>query len=281
MTFNDNEILLPYQKAWLNADAQIKVWEKSRRIGASWVQASNDALYAAKEQSGNVWYLGQDKEMAQAYIQDIVWWAKEVYTLACSDIEESVFQDENKDILTYTVRFTGGAKVSALSSRPANLRSKGRPGERFTFDECAHHPDFEGVLKAAGALLTWGCKLRFLSSHNGELSPFNEMIQDMRAGKRPGYVHRTTFKEAFKQGLYKRICQVMTAKAAPKDKKKLAWSRKKEKAWVAEKYAFYGDNATEELDVMPGTGSGIWLPRVLIERCMVPADIQVFSWPSP
>lgn len=274
-----DSLLLPYQRAWLDdAGAQIKVWEKSRRIGASWCQAGDDALYASQKNGGCVWYLGQDKEMAQAYIQDAVFWAKEVYQIACSEVEESVFRDENKDILTYIVRFASGAKISALSSRPANLRSKGRPNDRFTFDECAFHPDFDGLLKAAGALLTWGCRLRFLSTHNGELNPFNELVQDIRAGKRPGAVHRTDFKDAVKQGLYKRICRIAAANAPDKKRAAMEWTKEKERAWIKEMYAFYGDNAAEELDVIPSGGSGVWLPRVMIERCMSPADIQEFAW---
>jgi len=33
---------LPYQIDWLNDNSQIKVWEKSRRIGATYVQAYED-----------------------------------------------------------------------------------------------------------------------------------------------------------------------------------------------------------------------------------------------
>lgn len=32
-------ILLDYQKKWLQDNSKVKVWEKSRRIGASYVEA--------------------------------------------------------------------------------------------------------------------------------------------------------------------------------------------------------------------------------------------------
>jgi phage FluMu gp28-like protein len=38
-------ILLPYQQAWLADDSQVKVYEKSRRIGISWAEAGSDALH--------------------------------------------------------------------------------------------------------------------------------------------------------------------------------------------------------------------------------------------
>ncbi|MCP4699631.1 MAG: hypothetical protein GY862_22695, partial [Gammaproteobacteria bacterium] len=79
MKFNPDELLLPCQSEWLSMDMPIKAWEKSRRIGASWTQAGDDALYVSGSNSGNAWYMGQDKEMAQAYVEDVIFWATEVY----------------------------------------------------------------------------------------------------------------------------------------------------------------------------------------------------------
>ena len=42
------EILLPYQKAWINDTSGVKVREKFRRIGASYVEALAAVLEAAK-----------------------------------------------------------------------------------------------------------------------------------------------------------------------------------------------------------------------------------------
>lgn len=41
------DILLDYQKAWVSDHAVVKVWEKSRRIGASYVEALYSVLLAA------------------------------------------------------------------------------------------------------------------------------------------------------------------------------------------------------------------------------------------
>jgi phage FluMu gp28-like protein len=43
-----DDILLPYQKRWIEDAAAVKVWEKSRRIGASYVEALASVLEAAK-----------------------------------------------------------------------------------------------------------------------------------------------------------------------------------------------------------------------------------------
>ena len=39
-------VLLPYQKLWILDKSLVKVWEKSRRIGASYVEALNCVLIA-------------------------------------------------------------------------------------------------------------------------------------------------------------------------------------------------------------------------------------------
>ena len=53
-------VLLPYQKSWILDKALVKVWEKSRRIGASYVEALSCVLTAmmSKPAGGmNCYYL--------------------------------------------------------------------------------------------------------------------------------------------------------------------------------------------------------------------------------
>jgi len=45
--------LLPYQSKWVGDTAAVKGCEKSRRIGLSWCEAADDALYEAKENGRN------------------------------------------------------------------------------------------------------------------------------------------------------------------------------------------------------------------------------------
>ena len=199
-------VLLPYQQAWINDKSEVAVWEKSRRIGASWCDAADSALTAAvKEDEGGMdcWYIGYSQDMAEEYIRDTAFWAK-VYHDVALKIEESVLEDKKEQIPIYRVRFASGKRVTALSSRPTNLR--GKQG-KVTIDEAAFHPDLEGLLESALALLMWGGYVRILSTHFGVENPFNELIEDIRAGKWPYALHRTTFNDALAAGLYRRICQ--------------------------------------------------------------------------
>ncbi len=252
-------VLLSYQQRWIADVADVKIIEKSRRIGMSWAEAADSALYAATASGQDVWYIGYNEDMAREFIEDVAFWAT-FYSLTAGEVQLSIFKDEDKDILIFTVRFASGHKVKALSSRPSNLR--GKQG-RVIIDEAAFHPDLEGLIKAAMALLMWGGKVRIISTHNGEMNPFNDLVNDCRAGRKSYSLHRVTFRDALDEGLYQRICQ-STGKV---------WTPEGQAQWVQEIYDYYGDHAAEELDVIPSSGSGVWLPRALIEARMVKCEV--------
>jgi phage FluMu gp28-like protein len=247
-------LLLPYQQAWAADPAPVKLIEKSRRIGLSWSEAADDTLYAASETGDDVWYIGYNKDMAEEFINDCAFWARQ-YDLAAGQVEEEVFVDEDKDILTFRIRFASGHKIVALSSRPSNLR--GKQG-RVVIDEAAFHDDLAELLKAAMALLIWGGEVRVISTHDGEANPFNELVKDIRSGRVNYSLHRVTFDDALEQGLYQRICL----------KTGSVWSPEAEAVWRQGIIDFYRDSADEELFCVPAQGTGTFLTRVLIENCM-------------
>lgn len=257
-------VLLPYQQRWVADKSALKVAEKSRRVGLTWAEASDDVLEAAREGGSNTFYIGPTQDMALEFIEACAMWAR-AYNYAASQIEEGLFDDDDKQIKTYKIDFPAtGRRVVALSSRPTNLR--GKQG-RIVIDEAAFHKSLAELLKAAMAMLLWGNDVRVISTHDGESSEFNELIQDIRAGKRKGSVHRITFRDAVIEGLYQRVCL----------RRDIAWTQAGEDAWVDDAYGFYGDAAAEELDVVPSQGSGSYLPRSLIERCMH-ADLPVVTY---
>jgi phage FluMu gp28-like protein len=259
-------VLLPYQIRWIADPAPIKIIEKSRRIGISYAEAADNALTAARQDGTDVWMIGYNMEMTREYIRDVADWSR-AFQLAASAVEECLLEDEDKDILTYRVKYASGHRVTALSSRPTNLRNK---QGIVVLDEAAFHEDLEGLIKAAVALRIWGGKLRIISTHNGESNYFNTLIDECRSGKRPYSVHRCTFDEALIDGLYHRVC-LRTGQP---------WSPTAEAAWREEIYADYGDAADEELGVIPSSGAGGYLPRALIEACMA-RDIPVLSLALP
>lgn len=251
-------VLLPYQQKWVADNSPVKIFVKSRRIGGSWAEAGESALEASKKNGQDTWYIGYAKDMAVEFIRDVADWAN-AYNLVASEISEyeEVFTDgdEKKAILAFTIKFASGYRVTALSSAPRNLR--GKQG-RVVIDEAAFHDNLGELLKAAFALLIWGGCVRIISTHNGVSNPFNQLVEDVKAGKLPYSLHTCTFDEALKQGLYKRICL----------KKGITWTAESEKIWADEIRKIYADNVDEELNCIPKNSGGKWLSRALIESRM-------------
>lgn len=268
---SEAQVLLPHQQRWIGDPAQVKIWEKSRRIGASWGDAADSVLTAASQKGAggmDVFYIGYNKEMALEYIDDCAAWARQYHKVAVT-VEEVVFKNEGRDgsdIQAFKINFASGYKIVALSSRPANLR--GKQG-KIVIDEAAFHDDLRGLLKAALAMRMWGGKVEIISTHNGDDSFFNELITDVRAGKKNYSLHRTTLDEALEQGLYRRICLVLGKE----------WTPEGEAAWRQELFDDYPfqEDAEEELLCVPMSSAGAYLTRALIESCMDPL-IPILRW---
>src|SRR5690606_8953808 len=183
-----DSVLLPYQKRWVADESPLKIAEKSRRTGLTWAEAADAVLTASAAKAaggGNHYYVGSNKEMAIEFIDAAAMWAR-AFNRAASAVQEEVIDDEDRQILTYTITFNSGFKIQALSSRPSNMR--GRQGN-VTIDEAAFHEHLAEVLKAALARTMWASKVRLISTHNGVENLFNEMIVDSRAGRKRYSVH--------------------------------------------------------------------------------------------
>ncbi len=258
--FDEGEVLLPYQKRWILDESVLKIAEKSRRTGLTWAEAALSALEAAKsvEAGGDdTFYVGSTKDMAREFIDAVAMWSK-AYNCAAGDVQEEVFEEEDKDILTYVITYASGHKVKALSSNPSNLR--GMQG-RVVIDEAGFHERLAEVLKAALALTMWGSKVCLISTHNGIDNLFNTLIEDSRAGKKRYSIHTVDIDLACEEGLYKRICQV----------NKQAWSQELEDEWKENllKDTATEEDALEEYYCVPKNGGGAYISRGLRERAAI------------
>ena len=259
-------IFLKYQIDWLMDDSPLKLWEKSRRIGASWCEAFFTAKLASlTKPSGGMdcFYMAYEKEMTQQFISDVAFWAKAL-NKACGDIEEVVIKDEDKDILLYKIRFASGFEVWALPSKARLLRSK---QGHFIFDEAAFADEFREIIKAAHAFRIWGGSISILSTHNGEENPFNELIQEVKDGKKKWSLHHTTIEDALSDGLYKRICAVQNKK----------WSKEAQDDWLKDLLDEAGDFADEEYFCIPTRAGERYFPAELV-RSVAVKDKSVFRF---
>lgn len=258
-------ILMLHQKEWLEDRSDLKIAEKGRRTGITFAEALDSTLTAAASRAAggdNVFYIGDTKEKGREFIGYVASFAKAVAG-ELLDVEEYMFRDEradgtSKDITAYRVTFRSGFRIEALSSNPANIR--GLQGI-VVIDEAAFHRDVREVIDAVNALLIWGGKVRVISTHNGHLNPFNELIREAAAGKNPFKVHHIPFSQAVENGLYRRVCLM----------KGTEWSPEAEAEWEARIRGSYGARTAamqQELDAIPAEMEGAALTRVQIEAVM-------------
>ena len=73
----------------------VKVCEKSRRVGISWAEAADDALYSARESGDDTWHIGYNQDMAREFIGDAAFWAK-YYQMAVFQMDKGVAKVPDK-----------------------------------------------------------------------------------------------------------------------------------------------------------------------------------------
>jgi phage FluMu gp28-like protein len=226
---NESRYFLPYQIRWLKDQSPIKIWEKSRRIGATYVQGYEDVREAAQNK-WDTWFSSADESAAREYILYCAKWAK-LFDKAAQYLG-SVVLDSEKDIKAYVVTFANGRRINALSSNPKAFRSK---GGKVILDEFAWHEDAETLWAAARPCITWGFPLRILSTHNGTNCRFYKFIDGIKKGKLNWSHHITDIFLAVKEGLVDRILRRKT-----NDKDKEAWLKEQrescfdENTWLQE-----------------------------------------------
>jgi phage FluMu gp28-like protein len=205
---------LPYQLRWIEDQSRIAVWEKSRRIGADFC----DAFRAVRERitgarTTDYWYSSADESAAFEYMQYVKTWALDVYGLVL-ELVDGVERFGRDDVRVMSVTFPEihgrRPRIIAMASNPKSFRSKG--GD-VCLSEFAFHDNAFELWKAARPVITWGGRVRILSSHNGIESMFNQMVEmgrrhaegTPRTNDIAVSLHRTTIDDAIADGLVERI----------------------------------------------------------------------------
>lgn len=270
-------ILMRHQLEWIEDQSKLKLGEKGRRCGITYGEALDDTLIAASARSAggsNVFYIGDTKDKGREFIGYVAHFAK-IVAKELGQIDEFMFEDQQDDgssrfISGYRVTFASGFRVEALSSRPENIR--GLQGV-VVIDEAAFHKDVRAVLDAVNALLIWGGRIRIISTHNGVLNPFNELIREAKAGKVPYSLHFIPFAKSVANGLFKRVCMLSGE----------TWSPESEAAWEAQIRSAYGVRTAQmhqELDAIPADAEGSALTRVAIEA-VADRGVSIVRWTLP
>ncbi len=200
-----NNYFLPYQLRWLKDKSKIKIWEKSRRIGATYVQSYEDVRDCIDKKVPAVWFSSADESAAKEYISYCEQWVK-LFHVAAKSLGEIIL-DSDKDIKALVIEFKNGTKIHALSSNPKGFRSK---GGKIVLDEFAFHNNPEELWKAARPCITWGYPLRILSTHNGQNCLYYRFIDQVNNGELSWSLHKTPIQLAVSEGLVDKIYQRKT-----------------------------------------------------------------------
>jgi phage FluMu gp28-like protein len=267
----DEGVLMRHQSEVLKLPQSIVAVPKGRRTGITFAYGLDSTLIAASRRSAggdNVFYIGDTKEKGLEFIGYCGKFSRviaEAQGQGVSSIEEFLFEDQDekgnsRHITAYRIRFSSGFQITALSSRPANIR--GLQGI-VIIDEAAFHADVQGVLDAATALLIWGGRIVVISSHNGKNNPFNQFCTDIEDGRYgdDATVMTVTFDDAVANGLYERVC--MMKREEPTAEGKERWYKRIRASYGPRKAAM-----REELDAIPRDGAGVAIPGIWIEAAM-------------
>ena len=111
---NKPSFFLPYQTRWLNDKTKIKIWEKSRRIGATYVQSYEDVVDCVKKKVPAVWFSSADESAAREYIFYCKQWAN-LFNVVAKDLGEQVI-DSDKDIKAYVLSNDEDTDIDAMNA---------------------------------------------------------------------------------------------------------------------------------------------------------------------
>jgi len=204
---------LPYQVKWILDPSNAMASEKSRRIGITYA----DSYKTCRDRNRSdvrrdLWFSSADESAAFEYALYCKQWC-ELMEIVVKEILERLEDEKGFKYNNYVVEFPNGSRVNCMTSNPRRFRSKG--GD-VVLDEFGWHDQPKEMLDAAMPTTTWGYNIRIMSTHNGEESEFNRIIQLINKVLRGEMtfddahslhwsLHRTTIEDAVAQGLAEKI----------------------------------------------------------------------------
>lgn len=179
--------LSPYQEKWIADKSLLKIWEKSRRIGATESEAYNSVMEISEKKSTA--YMSYDEESIKHFLNKCKEWSIRL-NMPCSEIQEESF----KSGYVLSLYFENGHKIVSIDP---SVGYNAYNCKRVVIDELAYVKDLENypAYKFVDYLVEEKRQLSIISSHNGESNYFNELIKEDGWSK-----HKTTVDDAIKEG---------------------------------------------------------------------------------
>ena len=206
-----DKYFLPYQVNWILDTNPFNLWDKSRRIGATYSESYKCVRRRMRLAKRRDYYFSSADESATVefslYCQQ---WCQLHNIVHKAVLEEH--EDEDGKYNNYLVEI-GPSRINCMTSNPKRFRSKG--GD-VCLDEFDWHDKPGEMLDAAMPVTTWGYDISILTTRNGEGSEFDNLVKvakQIRDGLLdpekdpvlPWSYHFTPITVAVEQGLAEKI----------------------------------------------------------------------------
>lgn len=201
------DLLLPYQRAWVQDTARFKIWLKSRQIGGS-LAASFEVVADALETGGDWVILSAGERQALEFMDKV----NRAASIFCDAVSYSLGKEYRPEIQKSQLRFPNGARVLALPANPATARGY---SANLVLDEFAFHENPEEIWRAVYPIISnplrGALKLRVISTPAGRNNKYFELWDSAPAFSR----HKTSVYDAVAQGLALNIEELRANLADP------------------------------------------------------------------
>ena len=259
-----SKYFLPYQRRWLDDDSPLKIIEKSRQIGMTYVDAYDSVIKASSRKAADVYVSSRDLVTTRLYLEQCIFWTR-FLKIAAENIGEQIIQDD-KQLTAYVLRFKTGCCIYSLSSHPDAL--VGKHGH-IKLDEFAVHERQRDLYRYAMPCTTWGYQLSILSTHRGRDSVFNQIVTEITQRQNPmGWSHhRVTIHDAIAQGLVEKINE----KSGRKDSREGFVASLRAKCLDEEQWQ-------QEYCCQPCDENSAFLTWAMIHACETPNCLKPFKY---
>lgn len=258
-------LLLPYQKAWVEDGARLKIAEKSRQIGWTWATAYGLVRRkAVRDARLDAWISSRDEIQARLFLEDCKGFAA-LLQAGAEDLGERVI--DGKGHSAFVLAMANGLRLHSMSSNPD--AQAGKRGDRV-LDEFALHPDPKKLYSIAYPGITWGGSLEIFSTHRGSANYFNSLIQEIKyKGNPKGFsLHRVTLQDALDQGFLDKL------------QSKLPADDERQEMDEAEYYDFIRAGAPDEETFLqeymcePSDDASAFISYDLLDACKYAPDVD-------
>ena len=226
------DLLLPYQRRWVDDPARFKIGVQSRQTGKSF-QTSGEAVLDGISNPGTLWVcLSAGERQALEWLEKCKSWAKAFQIAIASYAEDR--QIAEAVLKSAEIKFANGSRIIAIPANPSTARGY---SANIILDEFAYHekPDviwaamfpsisnplagtFEDRVRALYAdedvnAIQRNLKIRIVSTFNGKNNRFYDLWDKREENGYSG--HMVTIYDAVKDGLPMNIEELRAGVAGP------------------------------------------------------------------